>query len=284
MENTTKEEMLAEGFEEVHICTAPEQTIGLRNNMQGKRKQYGLRHRVTNTIHGAQGETLPEMATEISAADPNFNVWDRGQMIVLLTRTRTAKDTIFVGCKRDTLDALKRLLLTRTQWLEYIDQVLRIVTVNTSENFRPLDRVMNQDAFPFRVCDLSLPTSRTGFIYFLISVKDKTFTYIGHTICITERLPQHNRGYGSLETCPERLRPYGIMAYICGCNLENECVHLYLERRWKINRDYLIRLGNRDPRDWAKDAGLMTINQAVESERYLFSENNLKLVCLFWEL
>ena len=74
------------------------------------------------------------------------------------------------------------------------------------------------------------------------------------------------------------------MAYICGCNLENGCVRLYLERRWKINHDYLIWLGNRDPRDWAKDAGLMTINQAVESERYLFSENNLKLVCLFQEL
>ena len=79
------------------------------------------------------------MATKISAADPNFNVWDRGQMIVLLTRTRRAKDTIFVGYKRDTLDALKQLLLTRTQWSEYVDKVLSIVTVNASENLRPLD-------------------------------------------------------------------------------------------------------------------------------------------------
>ena len=123
----------------MYICTAPERTIVLKNSIQGKRKQYGLRHRVINTIHGAQGETLPEMATEISAANPNFNVWDRGQMIVLLTRTRRAKDTIFVGYKRDTLDALKQLLLTRTQWSEYVDKVLSIVTVNASENLRPLD-------------------------------------------------------------------------------------------------------------------------------------------------
>ena len=71
------------------------------------------------------------------------------------------------------------------------------------------------------------------------------------------------------------------MSYICGSNLEDESVRLYLERKWKINRDYYIALGNRDPRVWARDAGIMTINQAVENERYLFSENDLKLVCFF---
>ena len=280
-QNTTKEEMLEDGFVEVEIGAAPERPIALKSNMQGKRKQYGLRHRVTNTIHGAQGETLPEMATEISQADPNFNIWDRGQMIVLLTRTKRARDTIFVGCKHDTLAALRQLLLTKTQWSDYIEQVLSIVTVNDSVNLPLLPRVMNQNAYPFRVSDLSLPTTRTGFIYFLISVKDRTFTYIGHTICITERLPQHNKGYGSSATCPERLRPYGILSYICGSKLEDESVRLYLERKWKINRDYFIDLGNRDPRVWARDAGIMTINQALENERYSFSADDLKLVCLF---
>ena len=89
------------------------------------------------------------MATEISEADPNFNIWDKGQMIVLLTRTNRARDIIFVGCKHDTLAALKRLLLTRTKWLEYIYQVLNIITVNDSVHLHLLARAMNQNTYPF---------------------------------------------------------------------------------------------------------------------------------------
>ena len=67
---------------------------------------------------------------------------------------------------------------------------------------------MNQHAYPFRICDISLPSSRTGFAYFSISVKDKSFTYIGSTIRIMERPPQYYSGYGSFETYPNKFRPY----------------------------------------------------------------------------
>ena len=98
--------------------------------MQGKRRQYGLQHRVTNTIHGAQGQTLPKMATEINSNDADFNIWDKGQLIVILTRTKKAKDTIFVGNKQATLDALRTILLSRTQWTDFIEHVLNVITVN----------------------------------------------------------------------------------------------------------------------------------------------------------
>ena len=172
------------------------------------------------------------MATEINISDPDFNIWDKGQLIVILTRTKRAEDTIFVGNKQDTLDALKTILLSRTQWTDYIEHVLSIVTVNQENSNTEGDiRTMNQNDFPFRICDISLPSSRTGFVYFLLSVKDKSFTYIGSTVCIRERLPQHNSGYGSFETCPTNLRPYAIMAYICGSRLEDKEFRLYLERK-----------------------------------------------------
>ena len=129
------------------------------------------------------------MATEITKSDPDFNIWDKGQLIVILTRTKKAKDTIFVGNKQETLDALKSILLSRTQWTDYIEHVLNVVTVNEELNTtRNEIRTMNQNDYPFQICDISLPSTRTGFIYFLISVKDKTFTYIGLTICIIFRL------------------------------------------------------------------------------------------------
>ena len=283
VDNTSKEELIEDGFKEVTIGVAPDRTLGLKNNMQARRKQYGLQHRVTNTIHGSQGQTLPEMATEISKNDPDFNIWDKGQLIVLLTRTKKAKDTIFVGNKQETLDALKPILLSRTQWSDYTEHVLSIVTINDDSNTRTNIRTMNQNDYPFRICDISLPNSRTGFVYFLISVKDRSFTYIGSTICILERLPQHNSGYGSFETCPNNLRPYGIMAYICGNKLDNKDFRLYLERKWKMHRDSLIARNNRDPRVWARDAAQSTINEAIQEQRFSIREHDLKLVLLFTE-
>jgi hypothetical protein len=78
------------------------------------------------------GDTLPKVATEISQSNSNFKMWDKGQMIVILSRTKFAKDTIFVGDKDDTLKALKRILIQKTQWTEYMEQVLDLVTINST--------------------------------------------------------------------------------------------------------------------------------------------------------
>ena len=45
-------------------------------------------------------------------------MWDKGQMIVISSRMKFAKDTIFVGDKDDTLEALKRILIQKTQWTD----------------------------------------------------------------------------------------------------------------------------------------------------------------------
>ena len=232
-------------------------------------------------MHGAQGQTLFQMATEISLANSDFKIWDKGQLIVILTRTKRGKDTIFVGNKQDTLDALKNLLLSRTQWTDCIEHILSIFTVNESNPTSNIVRTMNQNDYPFRICDISLPSCATGFVYFLLSIKDKSFTYIGSTICIRERLPQHNSGFGSFETCPINLRPYGLMAYICGSRLESKDFRLYLERKWKVHRDSLIARRNFDPRAWVRDGGQTTINEAIHEQMFQVDENDMKLVLLF---
>lgn len=89
------------------------------------------------------------MATEISMANPDFTIWDKGQLIVILTRTKRGKDTIFVGNKQDTLDALKNLLLSQTQWTNYIEHILSIVTVNESNPTLNVVRTMSQNDYPF---------------------------------------------------------------------------------------------------------------------------------------
>ena len=71
-----KEFFTSQGFEGNKVPIAPSYTLSLPNSMQGKRRQYGLRHRITGTIHGAIGGTYESMASEISHSNPNYGLWD----------------------------------------------------------------------------------------------------------------------------------------------------------------------------------------------------------------
>ena len=64
---------------------ARERARSFKNNMKVKRKQYGLKHRFTGTIHTGMGNILISMYTKISHRDPNFRLWDRSQLVVILS-------------------------------------------------------------------------------------------------------------------------------------------------------------------------------------------------------
>ena len=137
------------------------------------------------------GDTLQYMATQISSNDPNFNLWDKGQLVVILSRTKLARNSIFVGPKNETLNALIELLMKKTQWSDYIEEVLSLVTINNSETFQQLERrnsSMNQNAFPFQICDITLPVVSSGYVYMLISLRHPNYSYIGTTACICSRI------------------------------------------------------------------------------------------------
>ena len=177
------------------------------------RKQYGLRHYVTGTIHSAMGDTYNKMAISISDTNKDFSLWDRGQLIVALSQTRLMKKTIFVGNKNETINALKRLLTHRTQWCDYISEVININSVS-SESFDNTTRSMNQVYFPFRLCDTSLPRDQTSAVFFFLSKRDKS-VHIGRTMCLRTTLQKQNSGV-SLSSLPLHLRPYVLIVYIVG--------------------------------------------------------------------
>ena len=152
----SKQQYINEGFQEISMGICNAYTQKLKHYKQGKRKQYGIKHYVSATIHAAMGDTLNQMATSISTNDSNFELWDKGQLVVILSRTKFAKDSIFVGPKEETLTAFKQLLLKRNQWTDYIEDVLNIVTINSSEPSQ-LQHTFTQSSF-------SLSDSRCLFI------------------------------------------------------------------------------------------------------------------------
>ena len=72
-----------------------ERTQYIKNYVQARRKQYGLKHYFNSTIHASMGETLHKVAVEIS----DDGLWDKAQVVVACSRTKFGKNTIFVGEK-----------------------------------------------------------------------------------------------------------------------------------------------------------------------------------------
>ena len=233
--DSTKESYFSKGYKEISVGCNPRKVYSICNkNLQVSRKQYGLKHYVAGTIHYAMGDTLPSLVTTFSNIDKNYSMWDKGQLLVIISRTKNSKDTIFVGDKEDTLNAMVTILKTRTQWTDHMENILNVVTINSETDERNIDRsgVMDHSGFPFRTTDISIPTDCSGYVYMLISLRTKDFCYIGKTKDLHQRMRSHQSGYGSQVSQPEHLRPYAYLAYICGFN-HDERLMFYIEKNGK---------------------------------------------------
>ena len=112
------------------VGVSPERSHTAKMNMRGQRRQYGLKHHVTSTVHASMGDTLHKIVTEVSNRSNDFRLWDKAQAIVLLSRTRLGSNIIFVGDKMDTVDALSTLIRTTNQWMNYMEKKIQIERVN----------------------------------------------------------------------------------------------------------------------------------------------------------
>ena len=93
----SREELTSAGWNEVNIGISPERIILARGGFQAKRVQYSLKHIGATTINKSQGATLPlGIAIEITE---EYCPWEKGQIVVCLSRTTTAAKTVIVGEK-----------------------------------------------------------------------------------------------------------------------------------------------------------------------------------------
>ena len=240
---------------------------------------------MTSTIHSSMGDTVRSVALQI--VGNNYELWDKAQIIVALTRTKRGKDVIFVGNKNETIKSIISLVPKRNQWTDFIENVIDLVTrkapISTDEENRNNTNqhipTLTTDTFPFRICDITLPQCKSGFVYFLIPVRTMNFTYIGECQCIISRLKRHNSGYGSSSTIPLNKRPNAIFGYIAGFNGGNKILRRHIEMKWKEKRDYLISQGISDPRRWFQ-IGTNVIAE-LDIESFGKEKEELRLIELF---
>ena len=234
---------------ELSIGVAPERVVIVRGGLQAKRLQYSLKHIGAITINKSQGETLPlGIAIEITE---QYSPWEKGQIVVLLSRTTTSLNTILVGEKNCAIQKMWDLITTGTQWTVYTQKVLDVITISSDNPSRNDTTLDFPEIYPFRLNDGNiLPTDNTGFVYCLISVRHKEKIYIGQTQCLSQRLIQHNSGHGSNSTQDIRYRPWAIAGYICGLSHMLKIDRERLERNWKIKVQNLIARGTNDSYSW----------------------------------
>jgi len=105
---------------------------------------------------------------------------------------------------------------------------------------------------PLRQADIELPQDSSGYVYILLSIKDKCTTYIGQTQNLVTRLKQHNSGYGSVQTANPALRPWALLAFVSGFD-GNVTKRLAFETAWERRRDQaILRRGRLPPEDIAQ--------------------------------
>ena len=107
-----------------------------------------------------------------------------------------------------------------------------------NKNISSNTTTMSHENFPFRISDTPLPQCNAGYVYMLLSLRDKPFTYIGAKFSLCTRIQQHISGNGSQLTEPFHLSTNAVIAYICGFN-DNYDLMFHVERQWKRNRDEL---------------------------------------------
>ncbi|CAB9511976.1 unknown protein [Seminavis robusta] len=236
------------GWKKVKVTKCPAHSRHVQRNTLARRIQYGLRLFTSATIHGVMGQTLNVLVSQVSDEDPLYSLWEREQVIVLLSRTRRARDMIFAGDKTQTANALFNALFKVSQFSEYIEHLLdRLIEYHpehprhSSHQQTPLtlrQHAIHYAQHPFRTKDAEIPSNCSGFAYILVSQAQPDVTYIGETQNLRERLTLHYQGSACSQTSIEHLRPWGMLAFVAGFEFSKSRRKSF-ESRWKALRDAL---------------------------------------------
>ena len=81
-----------------------------------------------------------------------------------------------------------------------MEYVLQLITINLNEEFLPENRIINQEPYPYVICDIYLPQYNTGYVYMLVSLKDSNYSCIRKTPSVRRKILHHNYGLGSTST------------------------------------------------------------------------------------
>lgn len=239
------------------VGIAPVLTHRFAYGVTGRRQQYGLRPRVSATIHSIIGQELSCLVTRVLQTEPLYSVWEKAQVVVLLSRTPMGKQTVFVGNPVETVKALSAALTKNTQYMEYMNNLVNAMTGSE------VPKIDLPSWHPYRAQDIELPKSQC--VYLLVSCNKPTINYIGETKSLKRRLDEHNSGFGSLQTADNR--PWGVLAYVVGFK-GSASKRKEFEKEWKLARNMHLSQGKSLSANDVADLALTVIRYRKERDEH----------------
>ena len=271
----TSDQLVSEGWKFCYVTTAPDRPYNLFHGIQVKRIQYGLKPRISNTIHAIMGQDLGSFVSKVTSpvTDRMYALWLKAQVVVLLSRTFYAKDMHFIGNADDTTDALLYALQIKSQYSDYMSSLIDHLTVTSTTPTNTTTAAVPFDLpkyYPFRIVDLPIPNDTSGMVYLLLSLKDRKTTYVGQTKHLSKRILQHNTMFGSKQTADSSLQPWALFAVICGFE-SNRQLMLQVEKAWELTRNNLTqRDGPQSPETVCKiGSHILSTNTAYQNLRFV---------------
>ena len=95
--------------------------------------------------------------------------------------------------------------------------------------------------YPFSECNITCPSSETGYIYFIFPTANLDRSYIGKTNHTGKKLNGHNIGCGSVGTTSTIFLLYSVAAYLANLSHMDAGHHIFLEQRWNALNKYFVR-------------------------------------------
>ena len=180
-----------------------------------------------------------------------------------LSRNHSCNDIVIVGERKQAIERMLQTLTQKNQWTALTEDIVANLSL-TGEGVRnePIRTLDIADTFPFRVCDLEIPGTNSGFVYLLVSTREPSSTYVGTTANLKVRLDSHNSGRGSYGTDKPHLMPWFIASFMCNM------IHMTADQRKHL--EWLWHTRNLD----SQRNGRGNLEQYIENGRFLCMEQN----------
>ena len=215
----TKENLQRLGWRLVKVGAVPERVcVHVGRGMVAKRKQYGIRPRISCTIHKIMGNEVEKLITQVSDdKESMYGIWQREQVQVLISRTYELRNLVFVGDPHETAAVICRIVHKRGPFADYIQHLIDQKSAMLPTEV-PLEEapMIHQSLHPFRPRDIELPDDRTGFVYVMLSLSDNYTTYIGKAMNLLQKVNKHNNGFGVSDGPDVELRPWHVICFVTG--------------------------------------------------------------------
>lgn len=186
----------------------------------GRRTQLPVRLYICSTIHRIQGETLPLAATQLTDSRPEYRLWQKEQLAVLISRVARCQDIIFVGSRTETRLAVERILACSSKWDTIVDHYLSVLDAARRTSHTAME--VSHDSHPFLPVYQELPAADCGYVFILVSMSSALVFYVGHAVNLKKALRQINTGYGDEVTRRVEYQPWGVYAFVSGFEVGDE--------------------------------------------------------------